>query len=201
MATLTTDELSPIDCYKLLTGLVVPRPIGWIGTIDGEGRPNLAPYSFFQAVAGVPPTVLFSAGQLPRGEKDSLANARDTGEFTCSIVGYELAEAMNLTAATLPAGTSEFEAAGLTPAPSELVAAPRVAEARASFECRVVHIVELGEAPAINSVVFGQVVCFHIDDEVLDGTRIRHEVLDVVGRMAGNGYATTRDRFDLTRPA
>jgi flavin reductase (DIM6/NTAB) family NADH-FMN oxidoreductase RutF len=201
MATFSTEDLSPTDCYKLLTGLVVPRPIGWIGTVDAEGRSNLAPYSFFQAVAGAPPTVLFSAGTHSDRIKDSAANARDTGEFTCSIVGYDLTGAMNRTAATLPAGESEFAAAGLTPASSEVVAAPRVAEARASFECRVVHIVELGEQPAINTVVFGEVACFHVDDEVLDGTRIRHEVLDAVGRMTGEEYVTTRDRFELTRPA
>ena len=111
------------------------------------------------------------------------------------------AEAMNLSAAELDHGDSEFDFAGLTPEPSVEIMAPRVAEARASFECRVVKIVELGNQPSINMVVFGEVVRFHVDDAILDGTRIDHGALDAVGRMAGNGYATTRERFELIRPS
>ncbi len=201
MASYATADLSYTDCYKLLTGLVVPRPIGWIGTVDDRGRPNLAPYSFFQAVASNPPTVLFSAGVNNGDEKDSLINARASGEFTCNLVDMATAEAMNLSAAELDHGDSEFDFAGLTPEPSVEIMAPRVAEARASFECRVVKIVELGNQPSINMVVFGEVVRFHVDDAILDGTRIDHGALDAVGRMAGNGYATTRERFELIRPS
>lgn len=200
MSSFATSDLSPVDCYKLMTGLVVPRPIGWIGTVDADGRPNLAPYSFFNAVAGHPPTVIFSAGMGSRGAKDSLANATATGQFTCNMVGMATAEGMNQSSAELPTGDSEFDFAGLTPEPSTDIAAPRVAEAKASFECRLTQVVELGD-PVANVVVFGEVVRFHIDDDVLDGTRIRFEELDAVGRLAGDGYATTRDRFDLTRPA
>jgi flavin reductase (DIM6/NTAB) family NADH-FMN oxidoreductase RutF len=200
MATFATSELDRVERYKLLTGLVVPRPIGWIGTVDEQGRPNLAPYSFFQAVATNPPVVLFSAGVNVGREKDSLVNARATGEFTCNLVDLAVAEAMNLSAAELEHGESEFDFAGLTPEPSFDVKAPRVAEAKASFECRLQQVVELGEPPVVNAVVFGEVVRFHIDDAVLDGTRIDHAALDAVGRMAGNGYVTTRDRFELIRP-
>ncbi|MGF1595372.1 MAG: flavin reductase family protein [Acidimicrobiales bacterium] len=200
MATFASNDLDPTDRYKLLTGLVVPRPIGWIGTTDGAGHHNLAPYSFFQAVGSNPPIVLFSAGVVGGHEKDSLVNARASGEFTCNLVDMATAEAMNQSAAELGRTESEFDFAGLTPEPSVDIAAPRVAEARASFECRVVQVVELGEPPTVNVVVFGEVVRFHVDDEVLDGTRINHDALDAVGRMAGNGYATTRDRFELIRP-
>lgn len=200
MASFATADLAPIDCYKLLTGLVVPRPIGWIGTADTDGRPNLAPYSFFQAVAGNPPTVLFSAGVTNGHEKDSLRNARATGEFTCNLVDMTLGEAMNATAAEVEPGVDEFQLAGLTPEPSLEIKAPRVAGARASFECRVTQFVELGQAPSTNVVVFGEVVRFHVNDEILDGTRIDHGALDAVGRMAGNGYCTTRERFELIRP-
>lgn len=199
MASFATSDLAPVDAYKLLTGLVVPRPIGWIGTVDADGRPNLAPYSFFNAVSGKPPTVLFSAGIAGRGEKDSLANARATGEFTCSMVGMSVAEGMNQSAAELPHGESEFDFAGLTPEPSVDIKAPRVAEAKAAFECRVSHVVDIGD-PVANVVVFGEVVRFHVDDDALDGTRIDFDVLDAVGRLAGNGYATIRDRFELIRP-
>ncbi len=199
MTSFATTDLSPVDAYKLMTGLVVPRPIGWIGTADADGRPNLAPYSFFNAVAGHPPTVIFSAGMGSRGAKDSLANARATGEFTCNMVGMATAEGMNQSSAELAAGESEFDFSGLTPEPSVDIAAPRVAEAKASFECRLTQTVDIGDGPS-NVVVFGEVVHFHVDDDVLDGTRIRFEELDAVGRLAGNGYATTRDRFDLVRP-
>lgn len=199
MASFATSDLAPVDAYKLLTGLVVPRPIGWIGTADRDGRPNVAPYSFFNAVSGNPPTVLFSAGLGPRGTKDSLANARETGEFTCNMVGMSVAEGMNQSAAELAHGESEFDFAGLTPEPSVEIKAPRVAEAKASFECRVTHMIDIGD-PVANVVVFGEVVRFHVDDDILDGTRIDFEGLDAVGRLAGNGYATTRERFELIRP-
>ena len=199
MTSFATSDLDPVDAYKLLTGLVVPRPIGWIGTVDADGRPNLAPYSFFNAVSGNPPTVLFSAGMGARGQKDSLVNAVATGEFTCNMVGMAVAEGMNQSAAELAHGDSEFDFAGLTPEPSLDIKAPRVAEARASFECRLTRTVEIGD-PVANVVVFGEILRFHVDDDVLDGTRVDFDALDAVGRLAGNGYATTRDRFELIRP-
>ena len=101
MATFVPYEIGHTDAYKLMTGLVVPRPIGWIGTVDDEGRPNLAPYSFFQCVATNPPVVIFSAGITDGHEKDSLLNARTTGEFTCNLVDATTAEAMNKSAAVL----------------------------------------------------------------------------------------------------
>jgi flavin reductase (DIM6/NTAB) family NADH-FMN oxidoreductase RutF len=200
MASFIPSDLDPTDRYKLMTGLVVPRPIGWIGTADDDGRPNLAPYSFFQCVAANPPVVLFSAGVTNGHEKDSLLNARTTGEFTCNLVDMATAEAMNQSAAELGRGESEFDFAGLTPEPSTVIKAPRVAEAKASFECRMTQTIELGQAPTQNVVVFGEVVVIHADDGILDGTRIDFEALDAVGRLAGNGYATTRDRFELIRP-
>jgi len=200
MTTFSTGELDHQDAYKLLTGLVIPRPIGWIGTVDSEGRPNLAPYSFFQAVASNPPTVLFSAGVVEGREKDSLANSRATREFTCNLVDVAVSEAMNTSSAPLSHGESEFDFAGLTPEASTDVSAPRVAEAKASFECVVTQFVELGRPPLTNVVVFGEIVRFHVADDVLDGTRIDFEALDAVGRLAGNSYVTTRDRFDLNRP-
>ena len=100
MATFSVHDLDHQDSYKLLTGLVIPRPIGWIGTVDQDGRPNLAPYSFFQAVASNPPTVLFSAGVTEAYEKDSLANARTSGEFTCNLVDMATSEAMNASSAS-----------------------------------------------------------------------------------------------------
>jgi len=200
MATFVPEEIDSTDVYKLMTGLVVPRPIGWIGSADEQGRPNLAPYSFFQCVATNPPVVIFSAGISEGHQKDSLLNARTTGEFTCNMVDMATAEAMNKSAAELDRGESEFDFAGLTPLASESVAAPRVAEASASFECRVQQIMELGSAPVEHAVVFGEVIRIHVKDDILDGTRVDFDKLDALGRMAGNYYISTRDRFDITRP-
>lgn len=201
MASFDMTEIDPTDVYKLMTGLVVPRPIGWVATVDDHGRPNLAPYSFFQCVATNPPVVLFSAGVVNGHQKDSLLNARSTGEFTCNIVDRTTAEAMNASSAELDRGESEFDFAGLTPIPAADVAAPVVAEAKASFECRVQQIVELGTPPMEHAVVFGEVVRVNVADDILDGTRVDFAALDAVGRLAGNAYVTTRDRFDLTRPS
>jgi len=203
MTTFVTSDLDPTEQYKLVTGLVVPRPIGWIGTYDAEGQPNLAPYSFFQAVSGSPPVVLFSGGRANdrpgSKEKDSVVHARESGVFTCNLVNKTLAEGMNASSASLPRGESEFALAGLTPVRGDKVGAPRVAEASASMECEVIKIVEL-DPPSSSTVVFGQVKAFHVDDDILDGTRINHDRLDAIGRMAGSGYVTTKDGFDLTRP-
>ena len=197
--TFNVADLDSRDRYKLLIGLVVPRPIGWVGTLGPDGTPNLAPYSFFNVVAGTPPTVLFSAGRSVR-EKDSYVNARDTGEFTLSVVTEETAPAMIATSGEYGSDVDEFAVAGLTARPGEVIDAPYVAEAKAAMECRVSHIVELGEAPA-NVVVFGQVLRVHVDTSILDGTRIDPLALKAVGRMAGDGYATTAaGYFEMKRP-
>lgn len=189
-----------VDRYKLLTGLIVPRPIGWIGSADRDGIANLAPYSFFQAVATNPPVVLFSAGVSGGRIKDSLANVRSSGVFTANLVDVELASAMNETAAEVAPDVDEFGIAGLTAKRFGTVDAPGVAQAKAVLECRVIDEKVIGDADQSNVIVFGEVVCFHIADEVLDGTRIDPVTLDAVGRLAGSNYATTRDLLVLDRP-
>ena len=186
-----------IDRYKLLTGLIIPRPIGWVGTVSTEGVRNLAPYSYFNVVAATPPTVIFSTGR-PQGRiKDSLANVIATGEFTLSIVDERLADAMHASSTTYPPEIDEFAEVQLTAVQGEAVAAPYVAEARAALECRVNRIVDLGD-PVSASVVFGAVLRIHVADEVLDGTRIDHRRLRAVGRIAGTTYVTTADSlFDV----
>ena len=190
-------DMAGIDRYKLLTGLIIPRPIGWVGTVDAGGTYNLAPYSYFNTVAATPPTVVFSAGR-PQGRiKDSLANVLATGEFTLSIVDEELVGAMHESAGAFPPDTDEFEQVGLTAVRGDTVAAPLVAEAKANLECRVIEIVDLGD-PVTASVVFGDVVRIHIADGVVDGTRIDHAALGAVGRIAGNTYVTTaHSLFDV----
>ena len=192
-------ELEGGDIYKLLSGLIVPRPIGWIGTCRPDGTNNLAPYSFFNMVSSRPPAVMFSAGRRSGELKDSAAYAEDTGEFSVNIVSEEVAEAMNATAYSFPPGTDEFEECGLTVWYGEATAAPMVAEAPANFECRVMHAFDLGGETG-SRMIFGEVVAVHVREDLLDGTRIDHEALRAVGRLAGNAYSSTRDRFELTRP-
>jgi flavin reductase (DIM6/NTAB) family NADH-FMN oxidoreductase RutF len=153
----------PHDPFNAIVG---PRPIGWISTHDGAGRFNLAPYSFFNAFAYKPPIIGFSSS----GTKDTLRNARDTGEFVWNLATRSLAEQMNITAGSAGRDVSEFDVAALTPVPSRLVAAPRVAESPVALECRVTQIVQMidrHQAPMPNWVVFGEVVGVHIARHLL----------------------------------
>jgi len=157
----------PHDPFK---AIVAPRPIGWISTRDAEGRPNLAPYSFFNAVCDRPPMVMFSSS----GWKDTVSNICATGEFVCNLVTRPLAEKMNLTSAALPHGVSEFEFADLPAAPSSIVRPPRVAQAPAALECKLVQIVHLRAADGseLNQyLTIGEVVGVHLDRAYLkEGT-------------------------------
>ena len=198
------DTLSPRSVYKLMTGSVVPRPIGWISTLSAAGAPNLAPFSYFNAVSAAPPTLLFCLGPKDPGTpKDTLKNVRDTGEFVVNVVTEALAEAMNHTSVKAPYGEDEFALAGVTPAPSLTVRPPRVAESPIHFECRVAHIYPVGEGEShIGShIVVGHITHIHVDDALLiDGDKIDLGKLKPVGRLAGRGYARITDTFDLERP-
>lgn len=189
--------IDPRDTSKLLMGLVVPRPIGWVGT-TGPAGDNLAPFSFFNLAVTDPPIVLFCPGRSRR-DKDSLVNALASGEFTVSVVTDTTAAQMNLTSGAYGPEVDEFDVAGLTKVPGDVVGAPMVGEAVAGMECRVVDVHDLGDGPAV-SVVYGEVVMIHVDDEVLDGTRIRLDRLGAVGRLAGPWYSHTRDLFEMERP-
>lgn len=189
--------------YKILIGSIVPRPIGWVSTIDEQGCPNLAPFSFFNAVCGNPPHVLFcpmirSTDSQP---KDTLHNVRATGEFVINIVTEELAEAMNISSTELPAEVDEFAYSGLTPQPSSVVRPPRVAESPVNLECRVVHIYDIGDVQGAGSVVIGQVVHIHVSEQVLlNGDKIDLTRLKPIGRLAGSAYCRVTDIFEMVRP-
>lgn len=162
MITLATAEMEVPAPYHLLTSVVAPRPIAWVSTLSADGKPNLAPYSFFNAVSGFPPTLMFSAAlrrREPR-EKDTLRNVREVGEFVCHVVDESLAEAMVKTAMELPHGTNEFEVAGLKAVPAMEVRPWRIAGAPVAMECRVTQIVPVAEAASV--MVLGQVLRFHI---------------------------------------
>jgi flavin reductase (DIM6/NTAB) family NADH-FMN oxidoreductase RutF len=201
-------DINPADyptreVYKLLTAAIVPRPIAWVSTIDAAGAPNLAPFSFFNAVCSNPPTLLFCTGI--RGadgvSKDTYHNVKATGEFVVNFVTEALAEAMNITATELPAGVDEFARAGLTAAPGRTVRAPHVAESPIHFECRLREIVTISEEPGGGHIIIGTVTHMHIDDAVYrEGNYIDFDAYQPVGRMTGSGYAHIRDLFDLKRP-
>ncbi len=181
--------------------LVAPRPIGWISTQDGAGRVNLAPYSFFNAIADDPPMVMYaSTGRkigLDEG-KDTVANIRETGEFVANIVSHALRDAMNVSSGHYPAGEDEFARAGLTPAPSRVVGPPRVAEAPASLECRVWKIIDL-PGPA-NVMVIGEVVGIHIDDAALVDGKVDVTLYRPLARLGYRDYAAVKEVFALNRP-
>ncbi|MFN8523543.1 MAG: flavin reductase family protein [Chloroflexota bacterium] len=197
-----TSEMSSRDAYRLLIGSVLPRPIAWVSTQSADGVPNVAPFSFFTAVTSHPPTLLFSPSHRDGVDKDTLANIRATGDFVVNVVTEDLAEAMNLTSEDLPRGRSEFEAAGVTPAPARLVKSPRVAESPISMECRLVQLVDVGQGPSASTLVIGEVLAWHIRDDMYDAERVhvRFDRLNAVGRLAGDWYSKTRDQFEMIRP-
>jgi flavin reductase (DIM6/NTAB) family NADH-FMN oxidoreductase RutF len=186
------------DRYKLLSGLIVPRPIGWIGTRRANGTFNLAPFSFFNVVSTAPPTVLFSGSSHSDRPKDSITLAEESGEFTVNIVSEDVAQAMSVTAGTFGPDDDEFLIAGLTAVVGTVVDAPMVAESPANLECRVSSVLDVGDG--LTRIVVGRVVALHVEDAVLDGTRIDARSLRAVGRMSGNTYITTDHLFELPRP-
>ena len=212
-----TDEKHGLR-HNPFNALVAPRPIGWISTLDRDGRPNLAPYSFFNAVSYTPPQVIFSGGPRPAAAgatpfgpgvaredspmKDSVSNARDTGEFVCNIATWETREAMNATSAHVPAGVDEFAMTGLTKAPSRLVRPPRVAECPVHLECVTVAVyptLGLPGRPA-SMIVLGKVVGVHIDERVLTDGIVDQAKLRLVGRLGGHEYVCVNDVFKMRRP-
>ncbi|UFN50441.1 flavin reductase family protein [Roseomonas sp. OT10] len=180
--------------------ILVPRPIGWISTVDAGGRVNLAPYSFFGGFSSRPPIVGFSS----EGLKDSARNAAATGEFVCNLATRDLAEAMNLTSAALPPGTDEMEFAGLESAPSTLVRPPRVAATPAAMECRVLQVIALKDLEGQETgahLVLGQVVGVHIDPAYLRDGIFDTAAARPIARCGYRGdYATVESLFEMVRP-
>ncbi|MEX2044576.1 MAG: flavin reductase family protein [Opitutus sp.] len=180
----------------------MPRPIAWVSTISIDGKTNLAPFSFFQGITSNPPTLMFVPVNNRDGvKKDTMCNIEQVPEFVVNLVAFAQAEQMNRTSALLPYGESEFEAYGIASIPSERVRPPRVAGAPVAFECTLDRVVHFGEGPLAANVVFGRIHLAHISDSVLglDG-KPDFEKLDLVGRMGGETYARTTERFDLRRP-
>lgn len=191
----------PHDPFK---SCVVPRPIGWISTVDGQGRHNLAPYSQFQNVTFDPPIVMFSANQDTRGQrKDSVRNAEETGEFVWNMATYALREAVNITAEELPPEVDEFERAGLVKLPSRRVRPARVAGSPIHFECVYLNTLRFPGTPPMGTVdvVFGRVVAIHIDDEAIDDKGMV-DVLKIqpLARMGYFDYTFVDNKFQMVIP-
>lgn len=195
--TAANDHGLPHNPFK---AIIAPRPIGWISTLDADGRPNLAPYSFFNAVGDNPPIVMFSSTTY----KDSVSNIDATGEFVCNMAAWDLKDAMNTSSAAVGPETSEFDLAGLEMAPSKLVRAPRVAAALTALECRHLNtecLKDLNGAKTENFVVFGQVVAVHIDDRIIVDGRVDVTLVRPLARLGYRDYAVINDVFEMDRPS
>jgi flavin reductase (DIM6/NTAB) family NADH-FMN oxidoreductase RutF len=190
------------DIYKLMIGIIIPRPIAFVSSIDVAGVRNLAPFSYFTACSSNPPVVCFctSVRSGPRPHKDTLENIRATGEFVVNVVSEEIAEQMNKTSAEVAPEVDEFILSGLTPVASDLVKPPRVAESKAQMECKLRQIVPVSEKPGGGILVLGEVLRFHILESVLDGFKVDPGELKAIGRMGGPTYVRTDDRFNMERP-
>ena len=191
-------ELTAVQLYKLLTGAVVPRPIAWVSCRSAAGELNLAPFSFFNVVCASPPTLMVSVGCRDDGvPKDTAIFARETGELVVNITTEDVVEHMNVTSIDAPSGVSEFEIAGLTPAPSIVVAPPRVLESPVSFECRLAETLQIGQS----TLLFAQVLYLHVRDDVYrPDHKIDAQALRPVGRLSGPSYGRVREIFDIRRP-
>jgi flavin reductase (DIM6/NTAB) family NADH-FMN oxidoreductase RutF len=183
---------------------VVPRPIGWISTLSAAGVPNLAPFSFFNAIGEAPPLVMFCANgeHVEGGEKDSVRNARETGEFVVNLATWSLRDAVNQSSAAVERAVNEFELAGVKPAPSLRVRPPRVAESPVSLECVVsaIHELPFDESQEISWMVMGRVLGMHIADEAVVGGRVSIEKLHPIARLGYREFAAVERIFTMTRP-
>jgi len=193
------EEMAARDFYRLLTSLVVPRPIAWVSTVGADGTPNLAPFSFFNAVSGSPPTLMVSIGQRHGRPKDTLRNIQETGEFAVHIVSENLAQAMNLSSGEYAYEVDEFERSGLDCVACTDIRPPRIASARAAFECRLTQTVPV--QGSTSTMVLGLVLRVHLGRELLrPNGQADARLLRPVARLGGNEYAHLGPVFSMERP-
>ena len=200
-------DTAPADLYALLTHAVAPRPIAWVSTESADGRPNLAPFSYFNAGGQNPPSVVFVPNTNPDGsEKDTLKNIRETGEYVVNIASRNQAAVMTATAAGLPHGDSEWDAAGLSPVPSNAVKPGRVPGCPFALECRLFKIVPHGDGPGAAHYVIGEVLYAHVDAALLNPagelSSLDSATAGGLGRLGGDWYSDSRGEalFKLDRP-
>lgn len=202
MIALNPQTLEIKDIYKLMIGSVVPRPIAFTSTVNETGVVNLAPFSYFNAVASDPPTVMISITYKSDGsKKDTLLNLEKNPQFVVNVVSESMAQQMNQCSADYPYGVSELEKAGFTAVPSLMVKPPRVKESLIHFECEVSQTVKIGPEKAGGTVVvFGKVVMFHVSEKVYQDGKIDIQELKPIARIGGTGYARGTDTFEIPRP-
>jgi flavin reductase (DIM6/NTAB) family NADH-FMN oxidoreductase RutF len=196
-------QLSAQAAYQLLGTCVAPRPIAFVSTRSADGSLNLAPFSYFMAGGSNPLSVAFSPNTKADLEpKDTLRNIQATGEYTINIVSYAMVERMNITAASFAYGTSEWERAGFLATPSIKVAPDRVAESLLSMECRLYQIVPHGVGASAANYVIGEVVYFHVANDLIINGEIDHTRVDYVARLGKDWYAraNANSMFELPRP-
>jgi flavin reductase (DIM6/NTAB) family NADH-FMN oxidoreductase RutF len=204
LLTLRPEDLETRDLHGYLLGAVGPRPIAFASTVDAEGNPNLAPFSFFNVFSANPPVLIFSPARRVRDNttKHTLENVLETPEVVINVVTYPMVQQMSLASTEYGRGINEFEKAGFTMVPSETVTPCRVGESPVQFECRVTKVEALGEDGGAGNLIFSEVVRIHLKREVLDGEgRLDPAKLDLVARMGGNWYSRASDGlFEVPKP-
>jgi len=189
-------SVSPGAFYQFMISVVVPRPIAFISTMSPEGQPNVAPFSYFNAITNDPPLLGISVNRRRGERKDTVRNIERTPEFVVNTVDEALGPRMVQASGEWPEDVDEFKLTGLTPVPSDLVKPPRVAESPISMECRLYKIVELGES----FFVVGEILRAHVKDEVLTDGRVDIAKLRPLGRLGGDGYSVVREVLRMPRP-
>lgn len=205
MLRIVPEEVKVPVRHQFMLGAISPRPIAFVSTIDEEGRPNLSPYSFFNAVGSNPATIIFSPALSGRTAqtKDTLLNIRATGEAVVNIVNYSMVQQMSLASSPYPRGVNEFEKAGFTMVASEIVRPFRVGESHVQMECKVKDIIATGSMGGAGNIVIAEIVLMHIDEKVLDADgKIDPYKMDYVSRMGGNYYSRVipESIFELVQP-
>lgn len=197
----TTQDTDPSVLYKLLTGTIIPRPIGWISTVDANGINNLAPFSYFNMVSSDPPCVMFSTRRDDNKFKDTLNNVLSNGQFVVNLVTMNVVEQMNATSASVPSEIDEFELAHLTPIDSVFIQPKRVKESPVHLECEMMHHYFMdNETGGGACLIVGRVKIIHIDDVILmENNRINLDVYKPVARLAGSNYAKLGEIFSIKR--
>lgn len=200
-------QTTPVpDFYQFMIAAVAPRPIAFVSTVDEQGLVNLAPFSFFNAFSSNPPIVVFSASRRVQDgtNKDTFSNIEDTMECVINMVSYDISRQMTLTSVNYPKGINEFEKAGLTPIPSDLVKPPRVKESPVQLECRVSRIIPLGTEGGAGYLIVCNIVRMHINENVMDAEkkRIDPQKIDLVGRLGRAYYTRTSGNatFEMVQP-
>lgn len=195
----TPENRDPSLPHDPVKAIIAPRPIGWISTLSEEGIANLAPYSFFNAVGGMPPMLMFSS----EGYKDTAINAAKTGEFVHNYASRHLADAMNATSIPAPKGVSEFDHCNITSAECQIVSTPRVADAFASLECKVTDIIETKNIAGEKTgavMIIGQVVGIHIDDKVIRNGRFDVDLAQPITRLGYLDFGYSNEFHEMPRP-